>query len=128
MGREIRRVPADWQHPQRSQIYGDYPGNERYHPLFDDDYDTVAQEWVRNFTLFQAGNHPDQDRIHSKYYWEDDPPPSEEYFRSEGYGTQFNSEPTHYQIYETVSEGTPVSPVFETLEELKVWLVRQGYL
>ena len=27
-----------------------------------------------------------------------------------------------YQLYENVSDGTPVSPVFETLTELSAWL------
>lgn len=32
-------------------------------------------------------------------------------------------EMTHYQMYESVSEGTPLSPVMETPEELAQWLV-----
>lgn len=30
---------------------------------------------------------------------------------------------THYQLYETVSEGTPLSPVMDTPEHLARWLV-----
>lgn len=30
---------------------------------------------------------------------------------------------SHYQMYETTSEGTPISPVMETPEELATWLV-----
>jgi hypothetical protein len=30
-------------------------------------------------------------------------------------------------IYETVSEGTPVSPVFETMGDMENWLLRCGY-
>lgn len=30
---------------------------------------------------------------------------------------------THYQMYETCSEGCPISPVMETPEELAQWLV-----
>ena len=33
---------------------------------------------------------------------------------------------TCFQIYENVSEGTPVSPVFESLEQLISWLEVQG--
>jgi hypothetical protein len=36
-------------------------------------------------------------------------------------------EATHYQIYEDVSEGTPVSPIFASLDEMKTWLLEQGY-
>lgn len=32
-----------------------------------------------------------------------------------------------YQVWETVSEGSPISPVFKTTEELVAWLVQQGY-
>lgn len=32
-----------------------------------------------------------------------------------------------YQVWETVSEGSPISPVFKTPEECVAWLVRQGY-
>lgn len=34
---------------------------------------------------------------------------------------------TAFQIYENVSEGTPVSPVFATPAEMSRWLVDQGY-
>jgi hypothetical protein len=30
---------------------------------------------------------------------------------------------THYMMYEDTSEGTPISPAFETPEELARWLV-----
>jgi hypothetical protein len=33
---------------------------------------------------------------------------------------------TCFQIYENVSEGSPVSPVFETQEEMIDWLKNQG--
>jgi hypothetical protein len=32
------------------------------------------------------------------------------------------SERTHYMMYEDTSEGTPISPAFETPEELAKWL------
>ena len=32
-------------------------------------------------------------------------------------------ERTHYMMYEDTSEGTPISPAFETPEELAQWLV-----
>jgi hypothetical protein len=33
---------------------------------------------------------------------------------------------TAYQIYENVSDGTPVSPVFDSADELISWLITQG--
>jgi hypothetical protein len=38
-----------------------------------------------------------------------------------------SSERTAYQIFENVSEGTPVSPVFETKDALVGWLAQQGF-
>ncbi|HAL22161.1 MAG TPA: hypothetical protein DCP40_05465 [Stenotrophomonas sp.] len=34
---------------------------------------------------------------------------------------------TAFQIYENVSEGTPVSPIFETAEALAKWLRQEGW-
>ncbi|MGO8535877.1 hypothetical protein ACC756_36930 [Rhizobium ruizarguesonis] len=32
-----------------------------------------------------------------------------------------------YQVYENVSDGTPISPVFETVDELHEWLRQEGW-
>lgn len=117
MGREIRRVPRGWQHPRKP--------DGRYQPLFDETYAEAAEEWCRNFEAWRAGTHERWADRHEDYpyYWDwDSKPPNEDYYRP-----AFAGEPTCYQIYETVSEGTPVSPVFETLDELEVWLINQGY-
>jgi len=45
----------------------------------------------------------------------------------EWYRPAFDQEPTHYQVYEDVSEGTPVSPVFATEDELLAWLIGEGH-
>jgi hypothetical protein len=34
---------------------------------------------------------------------------------------------TCYQVYEDVTEGTPVSPVFDSVESLQRWLLDEGY-
>jgi hypothetical protein len=36
------------------------------------------------------------------------------------------NERTHFQMYEDTTEGTPISPVFETPEELARWLADTG--
>jgi len=36
-------------------------------------------------------------------------------------------EATCYQVYENVTEGTPVSPVFDSLDDMRGWLVDQCY-
>ena len=38
----------------------------------------------------------------------------------------YKGEATHLQMYETISEGTPISPVMETPEELAQWLFDNG--
>jgi hypothetical protein len=118
MGREIRRVPKGWEHPE------DEHGH--YKPMYDEDYDTVAAEWVRDLMLWERDEHPDQaggtlSEYRHLWEWTDGPPDKD------SYRPAFASEPTHYQIYETVSEGTPTSPAFETLDDLRAWLVAQGH-
>ena len=34
---------------------------------------------------------------------------------------------TSYQVYENVSEGSPVSPAFDTAEDLARWLKQEGW-
>jgi len=79
---------------------------------------------IEELLLWQKGRHPKQikDPERTKccpYYWQwTDNPPDKEYYLEE-----FKSKPTCFQIYETVSEGTPVSPVFETEKEMKKYLI-----
>jgi hypothetical protein len=40
MGREIRRVPPNWEHPK------DADGN--YKSMYDWEYETAAREWLRD--------------------------------------------------------------------------------
>lgn len=109
MGREIRRVPRGWEHP-RNEL-------GRYKPLHDQEYEAAAQQWVEGFLLFEkekkTGKYGDVD-----YYWEwEGDPPDPDFYRP-----KWAEEPRCYQVYENVSEGTPISPVFETKEEMEVWL------
>lgn len=120
MGREIRRVPPNWEHPRysadnatrRSEI-GEFIS------MHDDTYEHASKEWIANFALWQAGEHPSQLKdpdaswIKGQDFWEYDSPPSRELYRP-----AFTEEPTWWQVYQTVSEGTPVTPPFATPEEL----------
>ncbi len=110
MGREIRRVPRGWEHPR----------NERgeYQPLYDREFDVAAKQWKDGLAAWEAG-----EKSEDCEYWEwEDGPPDREYYRP-----RWTEEPTCFQMYETVSEGTPVSPVFENEEDLVQWLIRQGH-
>lgn len=117
MGREIRRVPPNWEHPCNDA--GDYRA------MYDQHYPQAAEEWVHNFLLWQKGEHPSQKSkwaSEEKYYWEYEGNPPDK----ESYLPEFTEEPTWYQVYQTVSEGTPVSPPFATKEELVDYLVENG--
>ena len=125
MGREIRRVPPNWEHPRythdnapRSNMVGQLIG------MRDQEYDEAAREWIEGFDLWRQGKHESQSGKYastSKYYWEYDTPPEELSYRP-----RFDAEPTWYQVYETVSDGTPVTPPFATQDELIDYLVNVG--
>lgn len=113
MGREVRRVPKDWEHPKNRH------GN--YQPMYDRDFETAAEEWMKNCLLWAEGKHPDQaeNKDRPKYFWQwSGDPPDEKYYRPKW----TDEERTHLQMYEDCSEGTPISPVMETPEELARWL------
>ncbi len=118
MGREIRRVPVGWEHPKDNKGI--------YIPMFDKDYESAAEEWLKNCASWEEGTHPDRWTEYGKdynYFWDyEDGPPDKESYRP-----KFLSKPDHYQIYETVTEGTPTSPVFKTLNEMVQWLMVEGY-
>lgn len=131
MGREIRRVPVDWQHPTEMDQYkkygGQYPQHpDSHHPLFDRSYAEASAKWKRELAAWEAGE--DNDRAdaearagHSIEYWDyNGMPPDESYYRDRTWTVE---EATAYQIYENVTEGTPVSPVCATRVELHDWLV-----
>lgn len=122
MGREIRRVIANWEHPQREH----HRRGMEYQPMFDDAYIPQLNQWWENHQLWERGEHPDQKKEgmgEYKHYaqWAGDPPDHTMYrpdWKPE--------EMTWYQVYETVSEGTPVTPPFATREELVDYLVANG--
>lgn len=117
MGREIRRVPAGWNHPKDSA--------GQYKPLYDKTYKEAADEWMAEFAAWHAGTSEDAKKHKSEipYYWDwGGNPPDRNYYRPD-----FGAEATHYQVYQTVSEGTPTSPVFASLDEMRVWLLAGGH-
>lgn len=120
MSREIRRVPKGWEHPRNEK--------GQYIAMFDEDYDSAAEEWTLSFSLWAKGEHKDQLKDSGagkkyKHYWDwaGEPPDKE------SYRPRFVDPADHFQIYETVSEGTPISPVFENKTEIISWLVGKGY-
>jgi hypothetical protein len=121
LGREIRRVPPCWQHPI------DATGN--HIPLFDRSYDEAVRDYEYELNLWADGRHP------SQYKYPDDTaglsyaewcgqPPTPQIYRKQSWT---EDDATHVQLYENISEGTPASPVFATLQELGVWMIEHGY-
>ena len=148
MGREIRRVISSWEHPQNEQ--------GTYIPLFDGSHAALAAQWDADEAHWNSGlrpqyypGHPEIDlanaiRVHgldsamrtrwvpaadlghapSSDTWTDY---ADERPRVEDYRPDWpDADATWVQLYETVSEGTPVSPAFATLPELRAWLLAHG--
>jgi len=120
MEREVRRVPADWQHPRDEQ--------GRYIPMEDQTYEQAAEKWLDALMAWERGEDKDrkmaEDRSGERYYWDWHGGPPEK--TDSWYRPAFTEVPTYYQGYETVSEGTPFSPVFRTKEELARWISEHG--
>jgi hypothetical protein len=176
MSREVRRVPVGWKHPleynphweiQASTPYGRnrpvswlHAPDERFIPLYGEQYTVAHQEWEAEKIKWEAGEH-DSLRWSLEYhsaegwvnregereapkpytvYGEDGDTVIREFFPStveeilEVYPySEYAGEPTPetyfpdwgipedelgWCLYETVSEGTPCTPVFATAEAL----------
>lgn len=137
MGREIRRVIPNWQHPTQKCDHSPWAGGcnqakrnggQCFHPLYDEDFETVAVEWLKALMAWEDGSDTDRATAEAeegerKFYWEwDGGPPDREYYRPRWR----EEDATWFQIYETVSEGTPVTPPFATKKELVDYLVTNG--
>lgn len=121
MGRELRRVPPGWEHPR--------DGDGQYIPLHDQSYEAALADWHYANRLWEEGRHPDQAKYAEAQEcasYEDwaDPPPSPEYYRQRSWT---EDEATCWQVYENITEGTPVSPVLPTLDDVRNWLLQDGY-
>ena len=119
MGREIRRVPPNWEHPECTGFMKTGP-----QPMRDTEYAPHIEKWMDGYFLWKIGEHQHQKENpdHKGEYWDlVGCPPNPLYFRP-----KFKEEPTWYQVYENVTEGTPCTPPFETKEELVNYLVEHG--
>jgi hypothetical protein len=108
MGREVRRVPQNWVHPRN-------PRTVEYIPLLEGPFSERLTEWEAGKLLWGLGCQRALDASYEELYG--DRP------RQEDYMPEWPEEKkTHLQMYETCSEGTPISPVMKTPEELAHWL------
>ena len=107
MGREVRMVPPDWQHPKdelRGGYRALYPGS--WYQDHAEEFMRLANEKGLQAAIEEHGRAPDA----NDYMLIGVP----------------ESECTHFMMYEDTSEGTPISPAFATPEELARWLVDNG--
>ncbi len=121
MGREVRMVPADWQHPKSAK---------GYIPLFQGGFKEADVEWDEGYAKWLQGL--------QRCYGDAGPwKPIEERYERMTFSAYHGRRPdpcdympdwpqkerTHLMMYEDCSEGTPISPAFETPEALARWLV-----
>lgn len=102
MGREIRKVRPDWVHPKN--CFGLVPLFEGYAEDAKE-FEEMAREKGESEAIEYFGQRPNPDE-----YMPDWTP----------------EEATHFQMYENTSEGTPISPVFATPEEVARWCADNG--
>ncbi|MFA6526491.1 MAG: hypothetical protein WCT26_03735 [Candidatus Buchananbacteria bacterium] len=111
-------VPANWEHPR------DTEGN--YIPLLSDFkdcnelYNKQIEQWKNGFYFCFIENNWKLRGTDQTVTFEDycGARPEEHDYMPDWAET----DRTHYQMYETTTEGTPISPVIETAEGLAHWL------
>jgi hypothetical protein len=121
MGREIRKVPPNWQHPKIEGWRGERGDLQ---PMHDRTFADAAREWKEGYAAWERGERDEYctGDSRNREYWEwNGDPPDRAYYR-----TWSDEEATWFQVWETVTEGTPVTPPFATPEELVDYLVQHG--
>lgn len=124
MGREVRRVPKDWEHPKDARGH--------FVPLFGGSFSQELKKWEVCNGKWIMGSRWDYVsktwiEIENEYRhlsfdeWRGPKPVAEDYMPDWD-----EAERTHYMMYEDTSEGTPISPAFETPEELAQWLANNN--
>ena len=118
MGREIRMVPVGWKHPKRN--------NGNLIPLHDgDSFDSLVEEWKREkeeWNLSSTTKHGYEKTCETYEEYAGGIPIKDDYMLV---GVP-DCDRTMLMMYESCSEGTPISPSFETPEELARWLTDNG--
>jgi hypothetical protein len=128
MGREIRRVPANWQHPKKDRYN---PRTQQYEPAYkpmhDGGFEPRLAEWLKDWEAWRAGGYAEACNKYPEYVNLGMPAAMAEYHGGPPDPSYYtpdwpDAERTHFQLYETVSEGTPLSPPMPTPEALARWL------
>lgn len=123
MGRELRMVPPNWEHPK---FRHDYSGEMCDQPMYDENLEQVMEKWLAEFDRIRSGDLSDLEKeVYPRGLvdWLNDEgnPPDPAYYRP-----WKDEEATWFQIWQTVSEGSPVTPPFATKQELVEYLVKNG--
>jgi hypothetical protein len=108
MGREVRKVPPDWEHPKNARGH--------YIPLHGGPYYSYSKA-IEDF----KNDVEDIGLEDALEGWDGKPPQRDDYMPD-----WTEEEATHFMMYEDTSEGTPISPSFATIEELARWLADTG--
>jgi hypothetical protein len=120
LGRELVTVPPNWEHPKTVRRWGE----EDYQPMHRSSYQDAKKEWIDGLLAWERGERPSyfdpSDKDMEYLEWAGQMP-------DKNYYVPFKEEEcTWFQVWETVSEGTPVTPPFETKEELIEYLCTKG--
>lgn len=124
MSREVRRVPPDWEHPRMKNGFRYYGHTEvALQPMFDESYRAAKERYDAGLLRWKQGEDPGQQRrglpkTEAEYRDYHGGPGDRNYYRPDWP----EESRTAYQVYETVTEGTPISPVFADREDLIAWL------
>lgn len=122
MGREIRRVPPNWEHPKKQRFDARKMAYvEDYQPMYDRAFAPEMREWYAEWGKWESREHEDYEAGTTFWEWHGSPPDPEFHRPDWAEGTA-----TWFQVYETVSEGTPVTPPFATKAELIDYLAANG--
>lgn len=119
LSRGVRRVPLHYEHPKKQRYdYRTMTYVEDFQPVFDRFYVPAVREWLANWELWQKGEHPDQQVEDAPgYSYEDwDGPGPDPDFHYPGAAWPKGTE-MGICMYESVTEGTPISRVYPDTPE-----------
>lgn len=123
MSREIRRVPPNWSHPTQMRLSWvpglGYRMELAYVPMHDLGYEDAVAVHAADLSLTQDGV-PDPGRAEAAMA------EARKALHPRNYRPYPDREATWFQVFQTVSEGTPVSPPYPTMEELAAYLAGHG--
>lgn len=122
MGREVRRVPVGWRHPVDEQG-SEIPVHDGYNKRLSV-WEEENQKWTEGLRSdWKGGWRPIEEEHRGMTFaeWDGERPKKEDYMPDWPF-----EERTHYQMYETCTEGTPISPMMDSPEALARWLADNG--